>query len=118
MTPSNLPPGPDLLYQCTVYTHAYWRRLVYVCGVATEFCVRGSVLDALHDGFDVGLVLDCVAAFDEVRGREALLEMEHAGAALLQSSQLAPVRALKLRQQQQQAWAQRWPEDWVGAAEL
>ena len=42
------------------------RSLVYVCGVATDYCVQASVMDALRDGFNVGVVIDCVAGVNEV----------------------------------------------------
>ena len=56
-----------------------------------------------------------MAAVDEGAGREALLEMEHAGATLVQSSQLAP--SLKAQQRRQREWEAMWPEEWEGAAE-
>eukprot|EP00887_Chlorella_sp_A99_P000591 scaffold17.g591.t1 len=109
--------------------------LVYVCGVATEFCVQATVLDALREGFAVGVVVDAVAAANQQAsglqatcsccwcvgggwaGREALLDMEHAGAALLQSSQLVPVQLLRGLQKQMEAAEQQWLEGW-NAAEL
>ena len=53
-------------------------------GLATDYCVRASVLDALTAGFDVTLLLDAVAAVDQTAGdgQRALDEMTAAGATL------------------------------------
>lgn len=80
-----------------------------ICNVAASLGLGPSMLPT-------NLILCCPAVL-QAAGNDALLEMEHAGASLLQSSQLAPVRALKLRQQQQEAWRQRYPEGWEGGAE-
>ncbi len=53
-----------------------------VVGVATDHCVRATVLDALAEGFGVTVLTDQIAAVDEIRGRAALIEMERAGAVL------------------------------------
>lgn len=54
-----------------------------VCGIATDHCVRATVLDGLKEGFDVRVLTGLVAAVDNARGDEALAEMEAAGAELL-----------------------------------
>jgi nicotinamidase/pyrazinamidase len=53
---------------------------LFVCGVATDYCVKATVLDALKAGFHVTVMLDAIAAVSEYGGREALCEMEDAGA--------------------------------------
>lgn len=53
-----------------------------VVGVATDHCVRATVLDALREGFHVRVLTDQIAAVDPARGRDALAEMERAGASL------------------------------------
>lgn len=57
-------------------------RNVAVGGLATDVCVRATVLDALAEGFDVTVLADAVAAVDvhEGDGRRALEEMRAAGA--------------------------------------
>ncbi len=57
---------------------------LYVGGLATDYCVRSSVLDALRDGFHVSLATDAVAAVEVVNGdgQRALDEIEAAGAEL------------------------------------
>lgn len=53
-----------------------------VCGLATDYCVRASVLDARSRGLAVSVVLDAVAAVDLQPGAgiAALDEMRAAGA--------------------------------------
>ncbi len=57
-------------------------RRLCVGGVATEFCVLHTVLDARRLGYAVLLLGDSVAAFDEVAGAQALRTMRNAGATL------------------------------------
>lgn len=54
-----------------------------VVGVATDHCVRATVLDGLKEGFDVAVFTNQVAAVDEGRGKAALEEMAAAGAEIL-----------------------------------
>ena len=53
-----------------------------VCGIATDYCVRATVLSALNEGFAVRILPELCAAVDEEGGKEALKEMERAGAAV------------------------------------
>ena len=55
---------------------------LYVGGLATEYCVRASVMDALKDGLDVVVLLDAVRGIDVQEGdvARALDEMMRAGA--------------------------------------
>jgi nicotinamidase/pyrazinamidase len=57
---------------------------LYVGGLATDYCVRASVLDARRAGFDVTVLLDAVAGIDRWAGdsARALAEMREAGAAI------------------------------------
>lgn len=55
---------------------------LYVGGLATDYCVRASVLDALRAGFQVTLLEDAIQGV-EVQPRDserAVEEMSHAGA--------------------------------------
>lgn len=60
---------------------------LYVTGLATDYCVRASALDALKQGFKTYVVTDAVAAVNVQPGDEqkALDEMQKAGATLVQS---------------------------------
>jgi len=53
---------------------------VDVVGIATDYCVRASALDALAAGRTVTVLSDLVAAVDPVTGAGALVELESAGA--------------------------------------
>jgi nicotinamidase/pyrazinamidase len=58
-----------------------------VGGLATDYCVRATVLDALKEGFAVILLLDAIRAV-EVRpgdGDRAIAQMREAGAHLVGS---------------------------------
>jgi len=59
-------------------------------GLATDYCVRHSVLDAINKGWTVTLVTDAVAAVEKKPGDgdRALAEMRAAGATLKQSGEV------------------------------
>ena len=61
---------------------------LFVAGLATDYCVKSSVLDALRLGFDVTVVEDAVRGVDVEPGdsQKALEEMEAAGAELASST--------------------------------
>lgn len=54
-----------------------------VCGIATDHCVRATVLDALKEGFEVRVLQDMCSPVDDARGADALREMQNAGAELV-----------------------------------
>lgn len=51
-----------------------------VVGIATDHCVRATVLDGLKEGFGVRVLADMCSPVDDARGRAALDEMREAGA--------------------------------------
>jgi nicotinamidase/pyrazinamidase len=59
-------------------------RRVVVCGLATDYCVRGTVLDACRLGYETSVLREAVAAVDLAAGdgERALAEMSDAGARL------------------------------------
>jgi len=61
---------------------------LYVGGLATDYCVRYSVLDALRHGFGVTVLTDAIRAVDVAPGDgdRALDEMRRAGATLASSN--------------------------------
>jgi nicotinamidase/pyrazinamidase len=68
------------------------RRLV-VGGLATDYCVKATVLDALALGYETRVLVDAIRAVDlaPADGERALAEMERAGAILVRAAvALAP----------------------------
>ena len=57
-------------------------RHLYVGGLATDYCVRSSVLDARKAGLEVTVLVDAIAGVDVAAGdcEKARDEMVHAGA--------------------------------------
>ena len=65
---------------------------VAVVGLATDYCVRASAIDACREGFDTTVISDAIRAV-EVNpgdGERALQEMKAAGASVTTSDELAP----------------------------
>ena len=64
------------------YLRSYGVDEVYVGGLATDYCVKASVLSAIKSGFKVYLLLDACRAVDLKRGdgKRAIEEMKKAGA--------------------------------------
>lgn len=52
---------------------------VYVCGIATEYCVRNTCEDLLKAGFKVHLLKDCIAYVDLQQHLKAIEEMAAEG---------------------------------------
>ena len=65
---------------------------VAVVGLATDYCVRASAIDACREGFDTTVVIDAIRAVDvnPGDGDRALDEMKGPGAKLATSRDLAP----------------------------
>jgi nicotinamidase/pyrazinamidase len=65
-------------------------REVYVVGLATDYCVRASAIDACTEGFDVIVVTDAIRPVEvnEGDGERALEDMRAAGARTMDSSEL------------------------------
>ena len=55
---------------------------LYVCGLATDYCVKSSVIDGLKHGFKVKLLLDAIKGVDLKAGdsQKAIKEMTRKGA--------------------------------------
>jgi nicotinamidase/pyrazinamidase len=56
---------------------------VDVCGIATDYCVRATALDAIGEGLEVRLLTDLCAGVAPETSEKALTEMQGAGAALV-----------------------------------
>jgi nicotinamidase/pyrazinamidase len=53
---------------------------VDVCGIATDYCVRHTALDAVREGFATRVLTDLCAGVAEETARAALVELAEAGA--------------------------------------
>lgn len=63
---------------------------VFVCGLATDYCVRATALDAVKHGFETVLIQDLCRGVDNPKGSvaAALEDMKSAGIAFVQSGDL------------------------------
>ena len=63
---------------------------VYVAGLATDYCVKNTVLDAEREGFEVTVVEDAIRGIDVKPGdsARAIVEMRRAGAEFVTSNEL------------------------------
>jgi nicotinamidase/pyrazinamidase len=68
---------------------------VYIAGLATDYCVKNTVLDAVREGFGVTVVTDAIRGIDVKPGdsERAIEEMRHAGAELVTSEELLAARS-------------------------
>ena len=58
-------------------------RKVVVSGVATEYCVKNTVMDLLKNGFEVVVLKNCLAYLEEQGHEAALIEMREMGAQII-----------------------------------
>ncbi len=63
---------------------------LYVLGLATDYCVRWTVEDALRLGFTTWIVQDGCRAVDPSKQQEVLESLQRQGARLVTSEQLLP----------------------------
>lgn len=56
---------------------------VTIVGIATDFCVRATALDALNAGFHVRIIEQLCSAVTEQAGKSAIQELEDAGAEII-----------------------------------
>lgn len=64
-------------------------REVDVVGIATDYCVRASALDAVAAGIHVRVLTDLVAGVSDDSSAAALAELAEAGSEVMESSSLA-----------------------------
>jgi nicotinamidase/pyrazinamidase len=64
---------------------------VVVCGIATDYCVRATAHDALHEGFEVFVLEDAIRGVEVHSGdcQRAIEELRQAGAEIIVSSDLS-----------------------------
>lgn len=76
-------------------------RRLYICGLATDYCVLCTTREALRDGFEVTVLTDAVAGVDLIPGESAnaLEDMKKAGARLTTVEDLPGVLQKELPKQ-------------------
>jgi nicotinamidase/pyrazinamidase len=64
---------------------------VVVCGIATDYCVRATAQDALHEGFEVLVLEDAIRGVEVQPGdcQRAVEALRQAGAEMILSSDLS-----------------------------
>lgn len=70
--------------------HAHGITGLYVCGLATDYCVLKTVMDALEKGFKVRLIVDAIRAVNQrsTDGVDAIRTMTSHGAEVVDSETL------------------------------
>jgi nicotinamidase/pyrazinamidase len=68
-------------------------RRVVIAGLATDYCVKATALDAIAEGFDVWLAVDAIAGVNVRPGdaERAVLDLRAAGVMLTDSGQLGEI---------------------------
>lgn len=63
---------------------------LYLCGIALEYCIKSSVLDALKEELEVFLIRDAIANFSKEQGKidREYVELQEAGAQIVLSHQI------------------------------
>jgi nicotinamidase/pyrazinamidase len=63
---------------------------IFVAGLATDYCVKHTALDAVHLGFKTSLIADASRGVDHHPGdvEKAVAEMRRAGVAVVQSAEI------------------------------
>ncbi|MCS7111621.1 MAG: nicotinamidase [Ignisphaera sp.] len=63
-------------------------KRVFVCGVATEYCVRATAIDAMKLGFQTHILIDAIKGIDRVRSEEVMNELLNCGSIALEIKDL------------------------------
>lgn len=65
-------------------------KRIFVCGLATDYCVKATTLDGLKLGFEVIVISDGIKGVDANPGdsEKAIQEMEAAGTVIIQSNEI------------------------------
>ncbi len=61
-------------------------KRLFVAGVATDYCVKNTVLDALRYNFETYIIRDCVKGIE--REEDTIKEMERYGAGVINSNEI------------------------------
>jgi nicotinamidase/pyrazinamidase len=88
----------------TLLTDFLWRkglRRLYICGLATDYCILQTALSGLKEGFSIFILSDAVRGVDLTPGdsERAMAEMKAAGARLINIHRLASTIKLSVQSQ-------------------
>lgn len=76
----------------TVAMHTFLSRLgirtLFICGVATEYCVKSTALDARRLGYSTRVLQDLVASVDQSDGMDAITTLQEEGVMIGSSADL------------------------------
>lgn len=76
-------------YRCgktsRIKMNEYIHRDIIICGIATEFCVKETVLELLKNNFNVTILKDCLGYVSEEGHNETLKQLESMGAKIITS---------------------------------
>ena len=61
---------------------------VIICGIALDYCVKATALDAKRLGFDTIVAIDATAPVTVPGGMDAVIEMEAAGIAVMKTEEI------------------------------
>lgn len=61
---------------------------LYFCGLAAEYCVYFSIIDALKEGFETFLIEDATKAISKTEFEKAKKEILHAGGKIITASEI------------------------------
>ena len=78
----------DMQFPVTLGTRGIQR--LFIGGLATDYCVKSTALDGLHEGFQVVVLEDAIRAVDlnPGDGARAIEEMKQAGAQFMKASEI------------------------------
>jgi nicotinamidase/pyrazinamidase len=70
--------------------HRLGVQRVFVAGLATDYCVKSTTIEAIDQGFDAVVIIDAIRAVNVKPrdGEDALADMEEAGAILVTSDEI------------------------------
>ena len=63
-------------------------RKVYVCGLALDYCVGNTALDACKAGFEVYVIMDCTKPVNQETGDKMIEEFQKRGVHMIESSDI------------------------------
>ena len=70
--------------------HKLTIRSIFITGLATDYCVKATALDAIHEGFTVYLIRDAIQGIDIPSGTvaSALVEMTATGVKIITAAEV------------------------------